>query len=312
MRACLKDLLDDALAGGYAVPCFNVFGHEDARAVVDEAESRGAPVILATNREMTDFLGVEGAVALFGHVARTATTPVCLHLDHCYDVELACRAVDAGYDSVMYDGSQLSLERNIRDTRRVADHAHAQGVGVEGEIGSVGYSETGNRGREHIRFELTEPDQAQAFAERSGVDAVAVSIGNVHRLESRTGEVDLERVRAIAAVVAQPLVVHGTSGIPDQQLRALSRMAVCKFNIGTALRQRFGQALRATLAEHPDEYDRLTIFGHVMPAMRQEAGRFFDLLMPSADAPLDPPDDFPIDPSSDRAPDRVRGKTVSP
>jgi len=287
VRASLKDLLDDALAGGYAVPCFNVFGHEDARAVVDEAESRGAPVILATNREMTEFLGVEGAVALFGHVAAIASTPVCLHLDHCYDVALACRAVDAGYDSVMYDGSQLSLADNVRDTRQVVDHAHARGASVEGEIGSVGYSDTGNRGREHIRFELTEPDQAQAFAQRSGVDAVAVSIGNVHRLENPTGGVDLDRVRAIAAVVDQPLVVHGTSGIPEDQLRVLSRMAVCKFNIGTALRQRFGQALRATLAEHPDEYDRLAIFGHVMPAMRQEAGRFFDLLMPSAEPAID-------------------------
>jgi len=295
VRAPLKELLDDALAGGYAVPCFNVFGHEDARAVVDEAESRGAPVILATNKEMTEFLGVDGAVAMFGHLAGRATTPVCLHLDHCYDVALACRAVDAGYDSVMYDGSQLSLDDNVRDTRQVADYAHARGVSVEGEIGSVGYSRTGNRGREHIRFQLTEPHEAEVFAQRSAVDAVAVSIGNVHRQEQRGDPVDLDRVRAIAARVAQPLVVHGTSGIPDEQLRTLSGMTVCKFNIGTALRQRFGGALRQALAEHPHEYDRLTIFGRVMPAMRQEAGRFFDLLMPSAD------------PATDRVPDRARG-----
>jgi len=303
MRASLKELLDDALTGGYAVPCFNVFGHEDARAVVDEAESRGAPVILATNKEMTEFLGVEGAVALFGHVAKHSSTPVCLHLDHCYDVGLACRAVDAGYDSVMYDGSQLSLDDNVRDTRRVVDHARSRGVSVEGEIGSVGYSDTGNRGREHIRFELTEPDAAEAFAQRSAVDAVAISIGNVHRLEDRSSEVDLDRVRAIAAVVAQPLVVHGTSGIPEEQLRTLSGMAVCKFNIGTALRQSFGRALRQTLAEHPDEYDRLTIFGQVMPVMRQEVGRFFDLLMPSADSIAGRVSHG----RPERAPDRARG-----
>lgn len=279
MRASLKQLVDDALAGGYAVPCFNVFGHEDAVAVVTEAESRGKPVIIATNKEMTGFMGVEAAAALFGHVAAQATTPVCVHLDHCYDVALACRAVDAGYDSVMYDGSQLSLDDNVRDTRQVVEYAHACGVSVEGEIGSVGYSDTGNAGREHIRFELTEPDLAEAFAARSGVDAVAVSIGNVHRLESASSAIDLQRVRDIAAVVTQPLVVHGTSGIPDDMLRALAGMPVCKFNIGTALRQCFGQALRATLADHPDEYDRLTIFKRIEPAMRERVGRFFDLMM---------------------------------
>lgn len=278
MRASLKHLLDDALAGGYAVPCFNVFGHEDARAIVDEAEARAQPVILATNKEMTEFMGVEAAASLFGHVAAAASTPVCVHLDHCYDVALACRAVDAGYDSVMYDGSQLSLDDNVRDTRAVVDYAHARGVSVEGEIGSVGYSETGNRGREHIRFELTEPALAEAFAARSGVDAVAISIGNVHRLEQATSDIELTRVAQIAARVAQPLVVHGTSGIPDETLRTLAGTAVCKFNIGTALRQRFGRALRDTLAAHPHEYDRLTLFKHVMPAMREEVGRFFDLL----------------------------------
>lgn len=278
MRVGLPELLQAARAGGYAVPCFNVFGFEDARAVVDEAVSREAPVILATNREMVDFTGLSATVAMFTALADEVATPVCVHLDHCYDVDLACRAVDAGFGSVMYDGSQLDFEINVANTRRVVDHAHAAGVGVEGEIGSVAYNEDDNHGREHIRHELTEPDVAARFAEESGADAVAVSIGNVHRLKLPSAGLDFERLSAIDSVIGKPLVIHGTSGITDGELERLCRGAITKCNIGTSLRQRFGSALRKTLADNPDEFDRLTIFRAVIPEMRKLAGHYFDLL----------------------------------
>lgn len=281
MRATLKQLLDAAQQGAYAVPAFNVFGYEDALAVVREAESRGASVILATNKEMTEFMGVTQAASMLGLLAEAAGTPVCVHLDHCYDIDVVKAAIDAGYGSVMYDGSQLPLAENIANTRRVVDYAHAAGVSVEGEIGSVAYSATGNRGREHIRHELTEPEDAELFAVESGVDAVAVSVGNVHRLETASSCIDFDRVASIAAVVEQPLVIHGTSGIGEADLVALARGPVAKFNIGTTLRQSFGRALRNALAAHPDEYDRLTLFRDVMPAMSREAGRYFTLLSPT-------------------------------
>jgi len=245
MRTGLPMLLQAAQAGGFAVPCFNVFGFEDARAVVDEAVSRNAPVILATNREMLEFTGLGATCAMLNALADEVLTPVCVHLDHCYDVELACQAVDAGFGSVMYDGSQLDFDVNVANTRRVVDYAHAAGIGVEGEIGSVAYNASDNRGREHIRHELTEPETAARFAELSGADAVAVS---------------------------------STSGITDAELKRLTRGAITKCNIGTSLRQCFGRALRETLAQDPDEFDRLTIFRGVMPHMRAEAGRYFDLL----------------------------------
>lgn len=278
MRAGLPQLLQSAQAGGYAVPCFNVFGFEDARAVVDEAVSREAPVIIATNREMIDFTGLAATSAMLTALADEVATPVCVHLDHCYDVELACQAVDAGFGSVMYDGSQLDFDTNVTNTRRVVNYAHAAGVGVEGEIGSVAYNSDDNRGREHIKHELTEPDVAARFAEQSGVDAVAVSIGNVHRLKHASAGLDFARLSAIAAVMERPLVIHGTSGIADTELERMTRGAIKKCNIGTSLRQCFGRALRAALADKPDEFDRLTIFRAVMPHMRAEAGRYFDLL----------------------------------
>lgn len=278
MRTGLPELLRAASDGGYAVPCFNVFGFEDARAVVDEAARRKAPVILGTNREMVEFTGLKATVAMLTALADDVDSPVCVHLDHCYDIDLARRAVDAGFGSVMYDGSQLPFDDNVTNTRLVVEHAHAAGIGVEGEIGSVAYNPADNHGREHIRHELTEPDVAARFVAVSGVDAVAVSIGNVHRLKETVSGIDFERVAAIDAVVDIPLVVHGTSGIDDEELRRLCRGPMTKCNIGTALRQCFGKALRATLAANPDEFDRLTIFRDVMPEMQHAAGRYFDLL----------------------------------
>ena len=279
MRARFAELLRDANAAGSAVPGFNVFGHEDALGVVRAAESLGAPVILATNREMVEYMGVRQAASMLGLLAEEASVPVCVHLDHCHDVDLARRAIDAGYDSVMYDGSQLDLADNIRQTARVVAHARSAGVGVEGEIGSVAYNPADNRGREHVRHELTEPDAAHEFAVGSGVDAVAVSVGNVHRLETPTARIDFERLAGVAAALDAPLVIHGTSGISEDQLARLATTTpVAKFNVGTSLRQAFGRSLREALARRPDEYDRLTLFADVIPAVGAEAARYLELL----------------------------------
>ncbi len=279
MRARFAELLRAANADHRAVPGFNVFGHEDALGVVRAAEALGAPVILATNREMVEYMGVRQAASMLGLLAEEASVPVCVHLDHCHDVDLARRAIDAGYDSVMYDGSQLPLERNIRQTALVVEHARDAGVGVEGEIGSVAYSPSDNRGREHVRHELTEPGAAREFALGSGVDAVAVSVGNVHRLETPTARIDLERLARVSEAVDAPLVIHGTSGIDDEQLARLATTTpVAKFNVGTALRRAFGRSLRAALARRPDEYDRLALFAEVIPAVGAEAQRYLSLL----------------------------------
>ena len=279
MRARFAELLAAANAAGTAVPAFNVFGHEDALGVVRAAEHLGAPVLLATNRETVEYLGLTQAASMFGLLADEASVPVGVHLDHCHDVDAARRAIDAGYDSVMYDGSQLSLDENVRNTARVVEHAHAAGVGVEGEIGSVAYDPADNRGRERVRDEPTEPDAARTFARESGADAVAVSVGNVHRLRAPTARIDFDRLGRVAAAVDAPLVIHGTSGIPDGALvRLAATTPVAKVNVGTALRQAFGKSLRASLARRPDEYDRLVLFADVIPAVGAAAARYLELL----------------------------------
>ena len=277
MRANLTDILDKARKNNVAVPCFNIFGYEDALAVVQAAEACNAPVILATNKDMVEFAGLRYLARMLNTLADQTSAQVCVHLDHCYEDELVKQAVDEGYHSVMFDGSQLPLEENIARTRAVADYAHKADVSVEGEIGSVPYSE----GRDHIRSELTDPEQARVYSEQSGVDAVAISVGNVHRLANSTTPIDFERLEQIRKVVKQPLVIHGTSGIAESDIQQLATTSISKFNIGTKLRQVFGQSLRGTLKDNPELFDRLQIFKNIIPAMQTEASRHITLLRPS-------------------------------
>jgi fructose-bisphosphate aldolase, class II len=279
MLANLATMLPRALDNGHSVPCFNVFGWEDAAAVVDAAEQLGAPVILAASLDFRHFMPVKVIAAMLRSLAERASVPVCVHLDHTYDIDEVLQAVDLGFSSVMFDGSQLSLEANIAGTRRVAHYAHGCGCSVEAEIGSVPYAS----GRAHIKSELTAVGDAIRFADESGLDAMAVSVGNVHRLTTPIAVIDFERLARIAAAVAVPLVIHGTSGICETDIERLVRAGIAKFNIGTVLRQAFGRGLRATLGRHLDRFDRLEIMRDVMPTMACEAQRMIRLLGWQAD-----------------------------
>jgi fructose-bisphosphate aldolase class II len=174
----------------------------------------------------------------------------------------------------MFDGSQLPLEENIAGTHRIAQYAHAAGCSVEAEIGSVPYAE----GRAHIKAELTEIGDAVRLAGETGLDALAVSVGNVHRLRAPGAVIDFARLAQLCASVTVPLVIHGTSGIRDEDIQRLARTRVAKFNIGTLIRQAFGRGLREALARHAERFDRLEIMGDVMPIVRCEVKRMIRLL----------------------------------
>jgi fructose-bisphosphate aldolase class II len=274
MLVNLNDILPAAAASNYSVPCFNVFGYEDARAVVDAAEEVNKAVILACNKDVVDFYGVETAAAMFLNLANNSTVPVCLHLDHTYEEDIVYRALKAGFSSVMFDGSQLSLEENITRTRQVADVAHALGASVEGEIGSVPYQE----GRDHIKTIDTEPADAARFARESGADCVAISVGNIHRLTEPTSIIDFALLDRIASEVAIPLVIHGASGIRDEDMEKLKQTRVSKFNVGTCLRQALGNNLRHCMNNEPEKFDRIYFMQKAMPYVKQEAIRNFKLL----------------------------------
>ena len=274
MLANLTDLTGPALEGGFAVGCFNVFGYEDARAVVDAAEARNASVILAVNLDMTEFMPLQHITGMLRPLAESARVPVCLHLDHNYDIDTVKRAVDCGFSSVMYDGSQNPIADNIAGIQAVAEHARKLGVSVEAEVGSVPYA----KGRDHIKSELTSINEAIRMVEQGRPDALAISIGNVHRIEAKHVDINFEQFDALEQAIDLPLVIHGTSGIKPEDIQRLARRGVCKFNIGTCLRQRFGSALRHTLASDDKLFDRLTIMQKVIPELSDEASQMIELL----------------------------------
>lgn len=261
--ATLAGVLEPALSDGYALAGLVVLGWEDAVAFVEAAEEAGCPVILQAGPGCRAHTPVPVIGKMMRHLADQANVPVVCHLDHGYTVD-ECRAgIDHGFTSVMFDGSKLPISENIELTAGLVREAHAADVSVEGEVGYVGYAQG-------AASAFTDPEEAARFDRESGADAIAVSVGNVHLQTEKTDGIDFDALRAIEAVTSKPLVLHGGSGIPPEVRQRLARETrVCKFNLGTELRQTFGRTLRQTLAEQPEMFDRLAILKSTMPAMRE-------------------------------------------
>ena len=274
MISNLKDILLPAKDQGYAVACFNVFGFEDSRAVIDAAESRNASVILSINLDMRQFMTMDQIIGMLKPMAISAKVPVCIHLDHTYEVNVVKQAIDCGFSSVMFDGSQLPISENIASIHDIVSYANPKGVSVEAEVGSVPYAS----GRDHIKSELTEVSEALAMEREGKPDALAISIGNVHRIETGCVEINVERFNKLRAALSIPLVVHGTSGIKDKDIKMLSESQVTKFNVGTVLRKSFGNSLRSTLDSNPSLFDRIQIMQKVIPDLKETAVKVIKLL----------------------------------
>ncbi|MFN4192521.1 MAG: class II fructose-bisphosphate aldolase [Tabrizicola sp.] len=267
--ATLAEVLGPALAGGYAVPGLVCLGWEDARAYVRAAEAERAPVILQAGPGARAHMPVAVWGAMFRELATGASVPVVAHLDHGMTVGDCRAAIAAGFTSVMIDGSALALEENIALTAEAAALAHAAGVSCEGELGVVGYA----GGKESLG---TDPEEAARFVRETGVDALAVSVGNVH-LQTGAGQgLDLGLIRRIEAATSVPLVIHGGSGVPaDQRAKLAAGSRIAKFNIGTELRMAFGTALRAAVAKDPARFDRIAILRDTEEPVMQAAQAVF-------------------------------------
>lgn len=250
-----------------SVAAFNVFGYEDAISVIHAAEELNVPVVLMTNKDCVEFIPHEVIGPMLVILARAAKVPVCVHLDHSRSVESVERAIASGYTSVMFDGSQLPVKENLAITKQIVALAHAKDVSVEAEIGSVGYSDPNMV----AKTEYTDPDQAAWFAQETGVDALAVAIGTVHRMRAQEARIDFDLLARIKQKVSTPLVIHGSSGVKDEDLAQMCQMGVAKINIGTSLRMAFGNTLRETVNEMTDEFDRLKFFPASMKAVAEKA-----------------------------------------
>jgi fructose-bisphosphate aldolase class II len=263
--ATLNDVLRPAMAGNYAVAGLVVLGWEDAKAYVEAAEEAQLAVILQAGPGCRKHTPVPILGKMFRYLAEQATVPVVCHIDHARSVEECQEGIDHGFSSVMIDGSMLPLAENIAITRRVVNLCKPHNISVEGEIGVVGYS-----GGAVSAY--TSPEEATAFEHDTGIDALAISIGNVHLQTEKQAVIDMEALRAIEAVTTVPLVLHGGSGIPTATRQLLAHSSrVKKFNIGTELRMAFGESLRSALANQPEEYDRINILCATIPISRSIA-----------------------------------------
>ena len=253
MLVTLRDTLQKALKNNYAVAGLVTLGWEDMMAYVEAAEKENCPVILQAGPSCRKHTPLPILGKMFNYLAENACVPVVAHLDHGYTEEECKIAVDSGFSSIMFDGSKKSLNENIDETAKICEFAHAAGVSCEGEIGFVGYS-----GGESSSG--TDPVEASKFAIDTKIDAMAISVGNVHLQKNNEGGLDEERIKAIEEVTDVPLVIHGGSGVPVFQRTWLSQNSkICKFNIGTELRSTFGNALRKAINNDPDRFDRVQI-----------------------------------------------------
>lgn len=247
-----KELLLDAQKNGYAVCAFNAENMEMCMAIIRTAERLSAPVIIQTTPSTLSYAEPEIFAAMVKAMARKCKTPVALHLDHGNSYELALRCADAGYSSVMIDGSKLPFDENVCLAKRVVAHCSAAGIPVEAELGTVG----GKEDSLHCDGPVyTEPADAARFVEQTNIDALAVAIGTAHGIYKGTPHLDLERLSEIREVVQIPLVLHGTSGVPAETVRECIRRGICKVNYATDLRIAYTDGIRAYLQQNPEAFD---------------------------------------------------------
>ncbi|MFJ9774513.1 ketose-bisphosphate aldolase [Kitasatospora sp. NPDC101157] len=268
------EIVAPALSKGRGVGAFNVIQLEHAEAIVAGAEAAGTPVVLQISQNAVRYHGgltPIGSATLA--VAAAAAVPVAVHLDHASERPLVEQALRLGFGSVMFDASALPYEENLRATAEVAALCHEAGVWVEAELGEVG-----GKDGVHAPGARTDPEQAAEFVGRTRVDALAVAVGSSHAMLTRTAALDLGLIAALRAAVTVPLVLHGSSGVPETTLAAAVAHGMTKINIATHLNKAFTEAVRRHLTTAPTLVDPRTYLGAARNAVSREVTRLLSLL----------------------------------
>jgi fructose-bisphosphate aldolase class II len=288
MLATLKQVLSKADKGKYAVGAFNINNLEIVQAVVNAAAKLKSPVILQTSEGAIKYAGMKYLKCLVATAASESKIPIVLHVDHGRDLEIIKQAIKTGYTSVMIDGSHLPFDENVALTKKVVGWAHAKGVSVEGELGTIGGAEEKIIARKII---YTDPAAAKEFVAKTGVDALAVAIGTSHGAYkfAGAGKLDIERLKVIKKTLNMPLVLHGASGVPDwlvhtaehygaklgkpggvpdEQIKLAIKNGINKINTDTDIRLAFDAGVREVIATAPEEFDPRHILGRARELMQ--------------------------------------------
>ena len=279
-----KEIMVEAAKNGYAVGAFNITDLLQFEAVIDAAVEKKAPVIVQTSVKPSKFLGTNMMVSIFRTLAQSAPIPVCLHLDHCTEVDYCKKCADAGYTNIMIDASKQTFEENIRQTKEIADYCHKLGnISVEGELGTVSGVEDQVKVAED-EAQLANPKQAVEFVERTGIDIFAPAIGTAHGVyKTKNPKIDFERMATIHKMlngngIKTPLVVHGGTGLPEDYIKKLLKAGGAKFNVSTELKHTMIDTKFEYITAHRDEYDPGKIDVAVRDATRKAVMHWIDML----------------------------------
>lgn len=235
MLTNLNSILNVAYESKYAVGSFNGYNYETFKGIIDAGVETNTSVIVAFGAKYLENMSLETAGAIVKSIAQDSSIPVCLHLDHCKDLDTIYRAIKAGFTSVMYDGSALSFEENMKNTKLVCDIAHACGVSVEAELGSLATGEKSHEGSASDVEAYTDPKAAKTFVKNTGVDTLAVSIGTVHGLYKGKPNIRIDILKRINEKLSIPLVLHGGSGTPEKDILNCIKNGIVKINVNTEI-----------------------------------------------------------------------------
>ena len=276
-----KELLERALKDNYGVAAFNTNNLEYIQAILQAADELHSPVIISAAKSEIDYMNGFTFVAMVKTLSEHLSIPVGIHLDHGPTFDEVIRCIQYGFPSVMYDGSSLSLDDNIATTRKVVEAAHACGVSVEGEIGVIGQASDGPEGPaiDADQVGLADPVECGRFVAETGVDCFAAAIGNAHGLYKRKPKIRFDLLESIRSLTNVPLVLHGGTGIPLEDIRQAITMGVSKINFSTVMRKGAIETLRETLNNNVGELDYMKLLTPARERMVEIAKEHIRMVM---------------------------------
>ena len=264
-----KKLIMNAWKNKYAIGAFSVHNAESIQAILGAAEDEKSPVMLMIGQKYIQYMGIEELRGMIDIFMKDITVPVCIHLDHSRKYEQVVKAIQLKFQSVMFDGSGLPFEENIAITKKLVEVANALDIGAEGEIGKIGGTEDDISVEDEDAM-ITTCDEAVSFAQKTGVDYLAVSIGTAHGVYKKTPKLAFQRLSDISKAVNRPIVLHGGSGVPDDQVKKAITLGVAKVNVDTELRQAFTKGMLEVLTKNPEEYQLAASLGNGRKAMKEK------------------------------------------
>ncbi|TCO76935.1 class II fructose-1,6-bisphosphate aldolase [Marinisporobacter balticus] len=263
-----KAILHHAHENEYAVGAFNVNNMEQVQAIIEAAEETKSPVIIQASQGGLQYAGVEYIAQMAKVAAEKASVPVAIHLDHGTDFKQIMLCIRNGFTSVMIDGSHYELEENIRKTKQIVEMAHAVGVSVEAELGKIGGTED-DISVDEKDATYTDPDEAEKFVAETGIDSLAIAVGTAHGPYKGEPKLDFDRIKIIKERLNMPIVLHGSSGVPEESIKKAVSLGINKINIDTDIRMVFHKAVKEFIASNPDTYDPRKIVGPARKAMKE-------------------------------------------